>query len=263
MRKGLDKLKKEDEFYQELTISFSGYNIKENLEIAINSFLKLYPFLKSNIIVFDDNSNDGTKEWLEEKGIKRISWTSYKEFAKEVEFISTTLYCNLIVREIIDQTKTKFLMMNDGDVIFYDYFLDKYKNLIQDYYILAPIGGEDLTDNLRNAALQDRINLITDPNQKIYFRIWQGHLMLNLEELKNREIYYDPLLLEYYIDNFQIDSGANFLYEVVQKEIPFFNLLFYNKSKEQCSAFRKANNIFEHIGYVSCAKKYTGVKVWN
>jgi accessory colonization factor AcfC len=53
----------------------------------MESLLYFYPDIKNNIVVFDDDSNDGTKEWLENNNINRITWKyfDYEDIKKLYE----------------------------------------------------------------------------------------------------------------------------------------------------------------------------------
>ena len=75
-----------------ITIAFSGYNIKDFAILAIESFLLLNPDMRKNIVYFDDESTDGTKEELESRGIRVITWLpeiieERNKYDKEVEIL--------------------------------------------------------------------------------------------------------------------------------------------------------------------------------
>ncbi|MFW6007924.1 MAG: glycosyltransferase, partial [archaeon] len=95
-----------------------------------------YPNLKDNIIVFDDNSTDGTKEWLEQKHIKMITWKYYKHLlSKDIpgKNLNHTKRISLMNSEIMIQTNTKYLLINDSDVVFLrSGFIEQYLNLVNE-----------------------------------------------------------------------------------------------------------------------------------
>src|SRR4030042_6362871 len=58
-----------------ITIVFTTFNELDYLKLAIYSFLEFYPEYKSSIVVFDDCSSPCVGNWLNEEGIKRITWS--------------------------------------------------------------------------------------------------------------------------------------------------------------------------------------------
>jgi glycosyltransferase involved in cell wall biosynthesis len=82
--------------------------------------LNFYPELRDNIVVFDDNSTDGTREWLESKHIKIINWNYYKQQIEELLDInkSGTLHKSCVshsymIKELLQQVITKYLFVID------------------------------------------------------------------------------------------------------------------------------------------------------
>ena len=63
-----------DKILNDITILFSGYNIKWLAVLAIESFLYFNPDLRKNVVYFDDESDDGTKKELKSRGIRVITW---------------------------------------------------------------------------------------------------------------------------------------------------------------------------------------------
>lgn len=242
-------------FYKNLTILFSSYNIKTYLQEAIESFLKLYPNLKNNIVIFEDESNDGTLEWLRENNIKTITWSkSIRNLIKEQGKHSSTFYCNMILNDAMLQIKTKYLFISDGDVIFYNKFLENYFELIKNNNVVGFLLKEDLTQNLKKSAIDDKIDLYFFEDS--YFRLWQGHLLLNLKFLKENNIFYDTFDYMYYIENKDIDSGAYFIIELLNKKISFYDLMDQDYNKNLTNIYSEKNKIFQHIGQVACKQKW-------
>ena len=120
---------------ENITIAFSGFNIKDFAILAMESFLLQYPEMRNNIIYFDDNSTDGSVEAIRDNGIKVITWTDYWEnkylkYKRDLLRNSTqeaSARVCFIMREIMEQTHTKYLLINDGDVVFLEGgFIEKY-----------------------------------------------------------------------------------------------------------------------------------------
>ena len=109
-------------FYNNLTIAFSGYNIKWVAVGAIESFLYNYPQLRNNIVYFDDESTDGTKEELESRKIKVISWkykkSEYEKLVNKFNNENISVRINAMIQDIALQTNTKYLLLCDGDTFF-------------------------------------------------------------------------------------------------------------------------------------------------
>lgn len=80
--------------YDDFTIMFTGYNVKNTALLAIRSFQHFYPEFK-NICYFDDYSSDGSEELLKSEGIKCISWNIENYY----NFLSCTDYFNSIEEE--------------------------------------------------------------------------------------------------------------------------------------------------------------------
>lgn len=122
--------------FKDLTIAFSGHNIKEFAIVAIESFLLLYPDMRGNVVYFDDESTDGTATELESRGIRVITWSDklrqvYSNLFENNVFKSgvhaLVVRCDFIAKEILRQCETKFLLINDGDVVFlHGGFLEEY-----------------------------------------------------------------------------------------------------------------------------------------
>lgn len=113
-----------------MTVFFSGHNIKEIAWLAIASLIRYVPELKSNIVYFDDTSTDGSREFLESKGVKVITWNNYAKYTDFKEWYESTFSEELtsipafsprnalICREMVERCTTKYCLINDGDVIY-------------------------------------------------------------------------------------------------------------------------------------------------
>lgn len=256
------------EFKSQTTVSFSGYNILKNIKWAINSFLYFHPDMKNNIIVFDDDSDDGTKEWLEKVGIKRITWSErflpYREKARKIREAvpekSFSYHCSLIVSDIMHQVNTKYLLLNDGDIVFLKNVIDKYyKYFFEDVkgaFIILPYGNgiieEGAHEHFGKEADKYKILLRTTntKNAEIH-RVHAYHGILDLEFFKSINLLFDDFdsLIVVKGLNFPgipIDSGLDFYYHIEANKIPY---------KFLQSQFTTNDTDVFHFGLVSSHKK--------
>lgn len=104
----------------DVTIAFSGYNIKNFAILGIESFLYFNPHLRGNVVYFDDLSTDGTKEELERRGIRVITWLpeELKDLTDTGHANSLYIRCSCIYGSIVKRTTTKYLFLIDGDAAF-------------------------------------------------------------------------------------------------------------------------------------------------
>ena len=202
-----------------LTIAFSGYNIRDNLILAIQSFLLYYPNLKDSIVIFDDYSTDGTVEYFRELGIKIITW---KFHANKVSLAISGFHhrCNLINNEIIDQCETKYLLVNDGDVAFTGTFMNKYEYLMHKYsyktILFKKAFGRRCPKNYTQYL----------SSNNIIHRAHPYHMLLDVEYLRQYNIIFDRIEDIEYINHMPeyFDCGVDFLYQLESRDIPFYNL---------------------------------------
>jgi hypothetical protein len=228
------------ELKNDLTITFSGHNIKDYLILAIESFLYFYPDFKNNVLVFDDNSNDGTREWLDENNIKWITWNRYKKMYEDEDnlaintytngHIDTCLKCVLIVNELMEEANTKYIFVNDGDVCFLkDGILENYYNLIQEHKIIAPacaypnILFSKPENEIHESLKKYKILYNKDwPSTYKFVRISPHHMFFDLEYFKSLGIKFDdltnPEYYRYYGTYF--DNGHDFYYNILVNNIP-------------------------------------------
>ncbi|MFW6007916.1 MAG: glycosyltransferase family 2 protein [archaeon] len=226
--------------YKNLTIAFSGKNIKEYLILAIESFLHFYPELKDNIVVFDDKSTDGTKEWLNSRNIRWITWEHFSEdlrnksnYSRSIgDDVGRAFKIDLIIKELLLQINTKYLLLNDGDVVFLDKgFLEKYIN--SDNIVIGPecyfnynkqlitqypkyeelIHPEDL-EKYNNEEYHDIIRV---------YRLWPYHIFCNLELIKMIGMLgdsYNYILSKNKNKFMPVDPGHDILLRLMHEEIP-------------------------------------------
>jgi glycosyltransferase involved in cell wall biosynthesis len=228
----------------DITISFSGHNVKKFLILAIESFLHFFPGSEDKIVVFDDGSTDGTKEFLTEKGIKVITWTIDKSVL-DVEhrgYITPPVRVNNIVTEIMKQVNTKYLFVNDSDVIFVnDQFLnhylqnvDKYKVFgIKSVYVFNTTHYEknDPEIDVLREKYKNHFEILDDVKNpfngwKILPKIPQNHMFVDLDYLKSMNLLYDCLDDKAYSNKLGnlVDSGVDFYCKLKDNNVPVFEI---------------------------------------
>lgn len=111
----------------DVTVAFCGYNIKNFATLGIESFLHFNPEMRGNVVYFDDASTDGSREALEKRGIKVLSWIpeDLKRLKDAGQESNLDLRVSLIYGSIVKRTETKYLLLIDGDAAFMsnDFFL--------------------------------------------------------------------------------------------------------------------------------------------
>lgn len=193
----------------QITVAFSGYNIKNTILLAVESFLKMYPSMKSQIIYFDDYSTDSSVISLKARGIKVITWDKsllqqYNEYVinnpqwTDVQTLSVRV--SFIIENISKQTTTDFLLLNDGDVMFKNNnFLEHYVELSKEADIIYQKDHLEnfvgLQDNLFEAIKLKCPQIIFAETKKKYitWRMFHSHIFMNLKKLKKAGITSDLL----------------------------------------------------------------------
>lgn len=256
----LMKEKESDDFLNNLTVAFSAYNILEYLKLSINSFLDLYPELKPNLLVFDDESTDGTKEWLEKEGIRRITWSEEYKQERDLHYsagdTSLIYRVGLIMNDIFSQVKTKYLLLNDGDVVFIDPFLERYEALISLNYkviLCKDKHGKEILDDDRYSIFKNKLKyeILISPNEKYLFRAHQFHGLYDLEYLKSKNILHDRVFNPW-VEQAQSltppisDTGLDFLYLLEEQKIKYYDLEYLS--------FLLDNPIY-HFGFISSQRR--------
>ena len=245
----------------DLSIVFTGYNIKNYISLAINSLLHFHPEYRNKIIVFDDNSNDGTKEWIYKNNFKYITWSKEYDLSNTSE---TGYRVSCIYKEIFDQCKTRYLMINDGDIVFYDKIKHNYSELIQEYPLLFDIidcYSLDVDDNqsiidkshrlwYHNLLLKKyKYDIIYNEYTRSYKRIDPCHFLIDLKYLQDKRINsIDDINDNWkYLSTYPLDLGSNFLYKVI------INNLKYKRIYH--------NNYIFHIGWMSSMERINTEKM--
>lgn len=217
-----------DNRFNDLTIAFSGYNMKEYCIVAIESFLYHYPKLKDSIVWFDDNSKDGTVEWLKKKGIKVITWKFYKHLSNDYKFLTLSPRNVFLIREIMEQCPTRFLFMQDGDTAtIKGGFLEDYFDLIDKEYRLI------CYESLQTSTYFDEPHSVNPSllKYKKYSvsslsclpRIFPYHILFDLDKLEEIDLSFDTLEDDYLCKlGLGIDTGTDFFYQLKEREITYY-----------------------------------------
>lgn len=252
LRNYLEKIQILDEFKSNgFSIIISGRNIKDYLNLNVTSLLDFYPELKEFIVIFDDKSTDGTKEWIKENNLKYMSW---KEIIPDKDNI--TLRVNQIYQESMLQCNTKYLLFLDGDLLFLsDNILYKLfksvinnKNKISAQYDLTPYSENcSIKYTQENDFLSNTLEL--SYNKIFHKRLWAGLMFMDLEYFKSKKLYFDNIKDKKTREQYHTllyglyDSGTYFFSEILNNNIPYEAFDFLLKYKY--------NGIF-HFGGMSC-----------
>ncbi|MFW6007910.1 MAG: glycosyltransferase [archaeon] len=223
-----------------LSVVFLNRNVKNYLILAIKSFLHFYPELKNNIIVFDDDSVDGSVDWLKKENITILSPSKNIKFKH-----SHGTRVGLVVNNLLNQIQSKYLFISDSDVAFKQKdFLLNYMGNIDKYKVFArkiiqKISKRELKEkyeeykilvnqeDYEKSELDNRINIP---------RIPQYHIFCDLEYLKQYNIHYH---IKRFNDN-RFDNGHEFLYQLIKNNISHKVI-----SKED------ENKIITHFGFIT------------
>lgn len=254
---------KQNDFENNFTIVFSGFNILNYLKLSVGSFLKLYPNFKNNIVIFDDLSTDGTKEWLNENNIKRITWSDKYAKQRDIHYSKfnkgNLIYrVGLIMNDIMEQINTKYLILSDGDVIFLKRFIEDYKKYFyEDYkvlYVKSNIGSE-MFDNENNFKFKnyffDEYKCLYSKDKKTFDRAHQYFTIVDLDFLKKENIFHDRVFnsaveLSQSVQPLISDTGLDFLSVLLNKKIKIKDLEYFLHPEK--------SPIF-HFGFVSSLKR--------
>ena len=263
-----------------VTIAFAGFNMRHFAVLAIESFLYHYPELRSNIVFFDDNSTDKTVKDLQRRGIKVITWrpelfNQYMKLKNEGYLTCTTKIMSsrvcYIMREIMEQVETKYLLMSDGDVIFLKGgFLEGYlKNLNnsdtkimfhEEHSMYPGLTLENLKGiNDKQLEYYQRYQIIyteeVGPNftqkeidSKVYGsrRVHLLHAIMDLEYFKKIDMLGDRLTKDTFdlMDGGLVDTGTDFFHQLMDEKIPF-----------EMIEHEKVIDILIHWGWISSSNR--------
>ena len=243
-------------FVNDLTIIFSGYNIKWIACLAIESFLQLYPKLRSNVLYFDDESTDNTCQELEKRGVRCITWKYYKE--DFLRFFDSDLCidnhhamcvrCLFIIKDILKQCSSQYVLVSDGDVVFL-------KGGFLEYYCECFSNGAKVVAHLECAKSP---NIGGNDNSKFmelikhedgfvrYPRIHFMHTALDVGYFKEIGLIGDGISQDILsaMTGHIADVGSDFYYEVKKRNIPS---IFKD--------YKFINGILHHWGWLSSSNR--------
>jgi len=215
---------------EDLTILFSGYNILDEMSKAVSSFLYFHPQYKENIVIFDDNSTDGTYKYFSKEGFKILQFNDNLRAAPQYKKSEIMGYhVSEIMQQAISKIDTKWLFNFHGDMIFKKEFMSEFENSnIDEYDIYCPFGGAEMTDRLDDIP---EFNILYSEKHKCYIRYWEVFMLLNLHKLKELGIKYDHyeseelLLKTLRHTTCIIDTGAKLMLDCINRgnEIRVFN----------------------------------------
>jgi glycosyltransferase involved in cell wall biosynthesis len=222
----------------DVTIAFSGYNIKDMAVLAIESFLMLNPNMRKRIMYFDDESTDGTREELEKRGIRVITWIpeireQYENFKIKHNTGNLGIRVSFINHCILSQVNTTYLYLSDGDMIFFqNIFMDMVrKMLVRKATVVGYLRGCYIATSENEHIRKDYIKEIYDlgllfverENGSMSFfadRIYLNQVLMDIKTLKDNGIYLDNLEIITPFD----DTGLAFYKLVLGKNIRFLQM---------------------------------------
>jgi hypothetical protein len=260
---------------ENISIIFTGYNVLPYLQIAIYSFLEQYPQYHQSIVVFDDQSNDGTKEWVEKENFQYITWTNPNNYLIDFKNLQHLHNCiqtglnasyrnSIMINDIFNQIHTSYVMLNDADVIFlpsssplsYNW-LETYDILLNDYVVIAPIDeyyyhwdyhnkvfAETYTKNKLGKYIKlYHYDQSLDKEWMERFQFFHG--IINLKYLKDQESFIfddttDKKFIELIYSNATLDTGSDFTYQLLTNDIPIYEInkkWYYNELPLDISSY--------------------------
>jgi len=207
---------------EELTIVFSEYNTLNETSKAVESFLHFHPQYKENVIIFDDNSTDGSFEYFLDKGFKVIRFDESLRLAPQYEKAAMVgFHVSEVMKQVIMNVNTKWLFHFHNDVIFKKEFMSEFEQAdIDEYDIYCPFGGAEVTEKIETLP---EFDILYSKKHKCYIRYWEVFMLLNLHRLKELGITYanyesEELLsrtLPHCLLGAEIDTGAKFTLDCI------------------------------------------------
>jgi len=260
---------------ENISIVFTGYNILEYIQLAVYSFLDMYPQFKQSIVIFDDKSTDDTVNWCKKEGFKVITWSKdnylsdFKKYDNIIDSmeksqgysINASYRNSAIIKEIFEQITTQYLMINDGDIIFMNPgFMEEYESYIQKgFKVIAPFEKYNygwnyfatyFTEKMRKKFFGKYRGMYTyneRTNKEFMSRLHFFHAIIDLEEVKAYNLYFDNLSDKEFIRlifrNATLETGSNFCLQLEENKIPTYiipaNKVFNNwVTKENANFYR-------------------------
>src|ERR1051325_9223319 len=121
-----EELKKYHASQPEVTIAIPAYNEEKNITRTLASFARMNPKYKTELIVINNNSQDRTKEILNELGVSTID--------EPRQSISHARQAGL------DNAKGKYFLNADSDSIYLDGWIDTYVEALKDSSVACVYG---------------------------------------------------------------------------------------------------------------------------
>lgn len=241
----------------DITVAFAGFNMRHFAVLAIESFLLHYPEMRDNVVFFDDKSTDRTVDDLQRRGIKVITWTEkwYNEYMNLKDsnyFDSTTQIMSsrvcFIMREIMEQVETKYLLMSDGDVVFkkggfIEGYIDEFNNtdhkiIFHEEHSIYPGLVMSSLDGINDKQLEyyrryESLYLGNpDPNfnkseldSGVYssMRVHLLHTIMDLDYFKSIDMLGDRLIKDTFdlMYGGLVDTGTDFYHQIMDRGVPF------------------------------------------
>jgi glycosyltransferase involved in cell wall biosynthesis len=231
----------------DLTIAFTSYNCLYYVQLAIYSFLEHYPEYKECIVVLDDDTTEGTKCWLLDMGITRITWsgsphirnvkTYYTLYQRYTPQVNLSLRNSFMLKDLFSQVTTKYLIVNDADIVFLKpNFLERYYRLISSgCKLIAPSELTAYNWKLNSyvprqslEAYLGKYHILYDYNKDTMFRFHFFHAVLDLGFFKEHGIIFDdvedPMLVKHILNRAVLETGSSISYEVLSRKVPFYDI---------------------------------------
>lgn len=249
----------------DVTILFTGYNIRPFAVLAIESFLLHNPSMRKNVVFFDDESNDSTKEAFEARNIRVISWLpqikrKFDEYEKATmsqyhvisclpQRVAYINYCAAM------QIKSSYLYLSDGDMVFFNnFFLHCVQEFAKSDCLVAGSTAHIPIDAGKDTTLMDYMEMLKQQNDLVEtktesgptyerVRVYPNQMLVNLRELRIRGIIFDDLNMHAYDD-----TGQSFYRKLMQHNIPILEVLPYCDIQGQ-------NPWFVHLNWLSSLRR--------
>lgn len=213
------------------TILVPGHNVKWFVVLAIESFLACSPFKREQVVFFDDNSTDGTREELENRGIKVITWDEYNHnrFIHSIQRENLCARVGHIFQTAYKQIHTDYVFTLDSDMVF---FKDP-----------TPLFLPHLKENVIAAVRRK-----ASTSEFECYSIDQKLSYMNIKKLKELDCLGDDISdFEYYYNDYTTaendykDTGFSFYLKTVKAGVPAY---FIDMGTELY------NNIYEDMEYL-------------
>jgi len=242
-------MKKED-----ITFIFTGHNIKWFMVIAAESLVYNSQIDRSQILIFDDESTDGTREEFERRGMKVITWddkTKEKYLACEQKE-DPCVRVGQILTSAWKQAEGRYLCFLDGDTAYYDDFVGRLLEIIRSYN-----AEEDAFFGIKrehDVPLPPFMQMIPYFKYNIYQRI----MFLDKEKMAEygicgENIDTTNMLYEEYENDFinQYETGTILYNEILEKNVPHTFITYLTED------YMELVQNTEHLHWASSSTRYS------